>query len=104
MNGKNVKPCQGQLFGPAAAAGSAFGRRTALLATQSILLGAHAPGLGSCLLGCTVAAMRKGGRIREALNIPREETVHAVVAPGHPAVAYPRRPGRRRREVGFVES
>jgi nitroreductase/NAD-dependent dihydropyrimidine dehydrogenase PreA subunit len=75
----------------------------ALLATQNILLGAHALGLGSCLIGFAVSAMQKDGRIQEALNIPREETVHAVIALGHPAVTYQRMAGRRRPGVRFVE-
>ena len=74
----------------------------ALLATQNILLGAHALGLGSCLIGFAVSAMRKDGRIQESLSIPREEPVHAVIALGHPAVTYQRMAGRRRPGVRFV--
>jgi nitroreductase len=73
-----------------------------LLATQNILLGAHALGLGSCLIGFAVSAMQKDGRIQEALNIPREETVHAVIALGRPAVSYRRPAGRRKAAVRFV--
>ncbi len=75
----------------------------ALLATQNILLGAHALGLGSCLIGFAVSAMQKDGRIQESLNIPREEPVHAVIALGHPAVTYQRMAGRRKAAVRFVE-
>jgi hypothetical protein len=46
--------------------------------------------------------MRLDGRIREALNLPREENVHSAVARGHPAVTCQRLAGRRRREVRFV--
>jgi nitroreductase/Pyruvate/2-oxoacid:ferredoxin oxidoreductase delta subunit len=74
----------------------------ALLATQNILLGAHALGLGSCLIGFAVSAMQKDGRIQESLHIPREEPVHAVIALGHPAVTYRRLAGRRRTAVRFV--
>jgi nitroreductase/NAD-dependent dihydropyrimidine dehydrogenase PreA subunit len=74
----------------------------ALLATQNILLGAHALGLGSCLIGFAVSAMQKDGRIQETLNIPREETVHAVIALGRPAVTYQRPAGRRKAAVRFV--
>jgi hypothetical protein len=48
--------------------------------------------------------MRKRGRIREALNIPREETVHSALAPGHPAVTCRRLAERRRRDARVVES
>lgn len=75
----------------------------ALLATQNILLGAHALGLGTCLIGFAVNAMAKDARIKDLLTIPREETVHAVIAIGHPAVAYQRLTGRRRAVLRFVE-
>jgi nitroreductase len=75
----------------------------ALLATQNILLGAHALGLGTCLIGFAVSAMAKDVRIRDRLAIPRKENVHAVVAIGHPAVAYQRLTGRRKAVVRFVE-
>jgi len=68
----------------------------ALLATQNILLGAHALGLGTCLIGYAVEAMRHDGRIGRALGIPKGETVHAVVAVGHPKIAYARATRRRR--------
>ena len=55
-----------RLFHGAAAAILVTGRRQAscpaedaLLATQNILLAAHAMGLGSCLIGFAVEAMRR---------------------------------------------
>jgi len=75
----------------------------ALLATQNILLTAHALGLGTCLIGFAVSAMQKDGRIKDLLKIPREETVHAVIALGHPAVAYQRLTGRKKAVSRFVE-
>jgi nitroreductase/Pyruvate/2-oxoacid:ferredoxin oxidoreductase delta subunit len=74
----------------------------ALLATQNILLGAHALGLGTCLIGFAVSAMQKDGRIKALLKIPREENVHAVIAVGHPAVAYQRLTGRKKAVMRFV--
>ncbi len=74
----------------------------ALLATQNILLGAHALGLGSCLIGFAVSAMQKDGRIKDGMKIPRNEAVHAVVALGHPAVTYQRLAGRKRTAIRFV--
>ena len=44
----------------------------ALLATQNILLGAHALGLGSCLIGFAVSAMQKDGRIQDVTEASRE--------------------------------
>ena len=68
----------------------------ALLATQNVLLGAHALGLGTCLIGFAASAMQKDLRIKERLKIPREESVHAVIAVGHPAVVYQRLTGRKK--------
>ena len=75
----------------------------ALLATQNILLAAHALGLGTCLIGFAVSAMQKDGRIKDLLKIPRAENVHAVIAVGHPAVAYQRLAGRKKAVSRFVE-
>jgi nitroreductase/Pyruvate/2-oxoacid:ferredoxin oxidoreductase delta subunit len=74
----------------------------ALLAAQNILLGAHALGLGTCLIGFAVSAMQEDGRIKALLKIPREENVHAVIAVGHPAVAYQRLTGRKKAVMRFV--
>jgi nitroreductase len=75
----------------------------ALLATQNILLGAHALGLGTCLIGFAVSAIQKDTRIKDLLKIPREEGVHTVIALGHPAVTYQRLTGRRKVVYRFVE-
>ena len=75
----------------------------ALLATQNILLGAHALGLGTCLIGFAASAMGQDARIKDLLGIPREENVHAVVAIGHPAVSYQRLTGRKKARSRFVE-
>jgi nitroreductase len=75
----------------------------ALLATQNILLGAHALGLGTCLIGFAVSAMQKDARIKDLLKIPRKENVYAVIAVGHPAVTYQRLTGRRKAITRFVE-
>jgi nitroreductase len=57
----------------------------ALLATQNILLAAHTLGLGTCLIGFAVEAMRKDTNIAASLGIPPEEQVHAVIALGWPS-------------------
>ena len=67
----------------------------ALLAAQNILLAAHTMGFGTCLIGFAVEAMRRDRSTRRALGIPDDETVHAVIALGRPAVAYHRPAGRR---------
>jgi nitroreductase len=68
----------------------------ALLATENILLGAHAMGLGTCLIGFAVAAMHKDPGIKQALGIPKREPVYAVIALGYADVVYRRPAGRKR--------
>ena len=67
----------------------------ALLATQNILLAAHAMGLGTCLIGFAVAAMKKDKSIQESIGIPREEDVFSVIALGHTDEKYKRCAGRK---------
>ena len=68
----------------------------ALLATQNILLAAHSMGLGSCLIGFAVAAMKKDHSIKRSAGIPAEEEVHAVIALGYPDEVYQRTAGRKK--------
>lgn len=67
----------------------------ALLASQNILLAAHAMGLGSCLIGFAVEAMRREPQIAARLGIPAGETIYSVIALGWPAHRYQRLTGRR---------
>jgi nitroreductase/Pyruvate/2-oxoacid:ferredoxin oxidoreductase delta subunit len=75
----------------------------ALLASQNILLGAHALGLGSCLIGFAVSAIKHDPAIKEILTIPRREKVHAVIALGYPAEHYQRLTGRRPLQPRFPD-
>ena len=75
--------------------GASFPCEDCLLATQNILLAAHAMGLGSCLIGFAVRAMTLDRRVARAVEVPDGETVHSVIALGHPAVRYARSAGRR---------
>lgn len=75
--------------------GASCPKEDALLATQNILLAAHTLGLGSCLIGFAVAAMAREPGIQRALDIPAEETIHAVIALGYPAEPYLRLTGRK---------
>ena len=68
----------------------------ALLATQNILLAAHSMGLGSCLIGYAVAAMKKDPAIQQSIGISLEEEIHAVIALGYPGEAYQRVAGRKK--------
>ncbi|MGE4297996.1 MAG: nitroreductase family protein [Desulfovibrionaceae bacterium] len=67
----------------------------ALMATQNLLLAAHALGLGACCIGYVVEAMRRDASIQRLAGIPSDETVHAVVALGYPSARFRRPAGRR---------
>jgi len=75
----------------------------ALLASQNILLGAHAMGLGSCLIGFAVSAIKHDPAIKDILAIPSGEQVHAVIALGYPGENYQRLTGRRAMQPRFPE-
>jgi len=66
-----------------------------LLATQNILLSTHAAGLGSCLIGFTVEALRRDKSICRKLGIPDNEIVCSAIALGYPDESYRRITGRR---------
>lgn len=68
----------------------------ALLATENILLVAHAMGLGTCLIGFAVEAVRRDKSIRKTLVLPEDEDLYAVIAIGHPKLAYLRPAGRKK--------
>jgi nitroreductase/NAD-dependent dihydropyrimidine dehydrogenase PreA subunit len=77
--------------------GAACPAEDALLATQNILLGAHAMGLGTCLIGFAVSAFKNDPAIGRQLGIPDDESVHAVIALGYPdeKETYQRLTGRK---------
>jgi nitroreductase len=74
----------------------------ALLASQNMLLAAHAMGLGTCLVGFAVEAIRHDPTIKSALGIADGEQVYSVVALGWPDEAYERPTGRRCVEPRYV--
>ena len=76
----------------------------ALLASQNMLLAAHAMGLGTCLVGFAVEAMRRDKSIVKWLRISDDEQPYAVIALGYPAERYERITGRRPFAVRFVNS
>lgn len=78
------------------APGASCPAEDALLATQNIVLAAHAMGLGTCLIGFAVSAIARAPRIKDLVGIPPSEAVHAVIAVGHPAERYARLAGRKK--------
>jgi len=75
----------------------------AMLATQNILLAAHSMGLGSCLIGYAVAAMKKEPSIQHSIGIPTEEEIHAVIALGYSDEVYQRTAGRKKVTPRYFE-
>jgi len=75
----------------------------ALLATQNILLAAHALGLGSCLIGFAVEAIRHDPSIKKALGIPENESIHSVIALGHPDETYRTTCKRKKPVIRFLK-
>jgi nitroreductase/Pyruvate/2-oxoacid:ferredoxin oxidoreductase delta subunit len=75
--------------------GAACPQEDALLAVQNMLLGAHAMGLGSCLIGFAVSAIERAPSLKDFLNIPRDESIYASIAVGFPDEHYLRLPGRK---------
>ncbi len=60
----------------------------ALLATQNILLGAHAMGLGTCLIGFVIEASKNDKSIERFLKIPKDEKIYSCIAIGYPDESY----------------
>ena len=82
--------------------GASCPREDALLAAQNIALAAHAMGIGTCLIGFAVEAMRRDRSIQRSLGIPETEDIHAVIALGKPAVTYLRPAGRKPANIRYA--
>lgn len=76
----------------------------ALLATQNMLLAAHSLGLGTCLIGFAVSAMKNNAALQQFIGIPAEETVCSVIAIGYPDEKYEGLTGRKKVVMRYVES
>ena len=75
-----------------------------LLATQNILLAAHSMGLGTCLIGFAVEAMKQDVTIKRILGIPDDEKVYSVIALGYPDEKYQRIAGRKKYTQRYYEA
>jgi nitroreductase/NAD-dependent dihydropyrimidine dehydrogenase PreA subunit len=67
----------------------------ALLATQNILLAAHAMGLGSCLIGFVVEALRRDPKLKRLVGITENMEIYSIIALGYPAIKYYRPANRK---------
>lgn len=76
----------------------------ALLATQNILLGAHSLGLGTCLIGMAVEAIKRYSKIKKVLGVPNDERVYSIIALGYSAETYQRIAGRKKALIRLFET
>lgn len=76
-------------------------KEDAMLAAGNILLAAHTMGLGSCLIGFAVEAMKADKTIQPKIDIPKAEKIHAVIALGYPDETYRRITGRKKPIIRF---
>jgi len=75
----------------------------ALLASQNILLAAHSMGLGTCLIGFAVEAMKRDPLIKKYIEIPEEENIYAVIGIGYPKEKYQSVTGRKPINVRYFK-
>jgi nitroreductase len=73
----------------------------ALLASQNILLASHSLGLGTCLIGFAVAAMKKDPSLARMVGIGQSEKAYAVIALGYPSCKYLRFTSRKEPVLRF---
>ena len=59
-----------------------------ILASQNIMLAAHSLGLGTCMIGFAVEAIKRDKNIRKLLEVPDDESIFAVIVLGYPAEQY----------------
>ena len=78
------------------APGASCPMEDAMLATQNILLAAHAMGLGSCLIGFAVKAIENDPSVKKRLQVPEEEHIYSVISLGYPKEKYQRTSGREK--------
>jgi nitroreductase/Pyruvate/2-oxoacid:ferredoxin oxidoreductase delta subunit len=71
-------------------------REDALMASQNILLAAHAMGWGTCMIGFAVEAMKNFPGVKPKIGIPKKEPVYAVIAVGKPKEPFQHPAGRKK--------
>jgi nitroreductase/NAD-dependent dihydropyrimidine dehydrogenase PreA subunit len=86
----------------ASKAGASCPAEDALLASQNILLAAHAMGYGTCLIGMVVEAAKHNKNIKAALAIPEKATIYSVIALGVPDESWREVCGRKRPDIKIL--
>jgi nitroreductase len=61
-------------------------------------------GLGTCLIGFAVDAIKNDAGIQRFLKIPEEETICSVIAVGYPAEKYEKLTGRKKVTMRYFEA
>jgi len=84
-----------------AKSGASCPAEDALLAAAHMRLAAHCMGLGSCLIGFVIEAMKRDRSIYQFLHLPADEIVYAVIALGYPNERYQRAGGRRQVQMRY---
>ncbi|MCX5848915.1 MAG: nitroreductase family protein [Deltaproteobacteria bacterium] len=72
------------------------------IAATTIINYAHALGLGTCLIGFMIMALRYSGRLRKKLGVPKNRRVHACLVMGYPAYKYTNTVSRKKPEVQWL--
>ncbi|MGQ9468279.1 MAG: nitroreductase family protein [Nitrososphaerales archaeon] len=70
------------------------------IATQNMLLAAHALGLGACWIGSYGSVYEE--KVKEILNIPKEKRLLSIISIGFPAES-PRKTRKELREILFID-
>jgi nitroreductase/NAD-dependent dihydropyrimidine dehydrogenase PreA subunit len=83
--------------------GASLPREDAMLASQNVLLAAHSMGLGSCLIGMAVEAMKNDKKLQGAIGVPSDEKVYSVIALGYPNESYKLQTGRKKAVMRVFE-
>ncbi len=78
-------------------------KEDAILASQNILLAAHAMGLGTCLIGLAIAAMYNDHSIQRFIGLSKNEVPHTVIAIGYPDEKYHTVIRRRMPEIRYFQ-
>ncbi len=71
-------------------------------ASYNITLLAHALGLGTCYIGYAVESINRSSSIKNYLGIPDGNSIHAVLAIGHPDVAFDKPALRKKYKARIV--
>lgn len=80
-----------------------FPKENSMAAAHTAMLTAHALGLGTCYISLMAKAANRDPRIKDRLEIPPENDVHAVIALGRPRFRYRRTTPPRPMTIRIVE-